>query len=173
MTAINNFIKNLKIDIFPISLILILAFSRLIPHPPNFTPIIAATILSGYFFKNTYITLLVLIISMILSDLIIGFYSSYFLVYFSLIIIVFTFSKISKNINYKNLFLYGISSSLIFFIITNFGVWAFGVLYEKYLAGLISCYIMAIPFFTNTVLSTVFYSYTAFFLYNLKIKKTI
>ena len=118
-------------------------------------------------------SLLVLLISMILSDLIIGFYSNYFLVYFSMLLIVVIFSKINKNINFKNLFLYGISSSLIFFIITNFGVWAFGSLYEKNLTGLISCYILAIPFFTNTVLSTVFYSYTAFFLYSLNIKKTI
>jgi hypothetical protein len=173
MLTMKNLLKNLKFEIFPISLILILAFSRLIPHPPNFTPLIAAAMLSSYFFKNTYMSLFVLVISMILSDLIIGFYSSYFLVYFSLIVIIVAFSKMNKNINFKNLFLYGISSSLIFFIITNFGVWAFGSLYEKNLTGLISCYILAIPFFTNTVLSTVFYSYTAFFLYSLNIKKTI
>ena len=169
----NNFLKNLKLEIFPLSLILVLAFSRLIPHPPNFTPIIAAAMLSSFFFKNIYMSLFILVISMIISDLIIGFYSSYFLVYFSLIVIIVAFSKINKNINFKNLFLYGISSSLIFFIITNFGVWAFGSLYEKNLTGLISCYVLAIPFFTNTVLSTVFYSYTAFFLYSLNIKKTI
>ena len=173
MLTMKNLLKNLKFEIFPISLILILAFSRLIPHPPNFTPLIAAAMLSSYFFKNTYMSLFVLVISMILSDLIIGFYSSYFLVYFSLIVIIVAFSKMNKNINFKNLFLYGISSSLIFFLITNFGVWAFGSLYEKNLTGLISCYILAIPFFTNTVLSTVFYSYTAFFLYSLNIKKTI
>lgn len=166
-------LKNIKLDIFPISLILILAFSRLLPHPPNFTPIIAAAMLSAYFFRNIYVSLLVLIISMILSDLIIGFYSNYFLVYFSLLLIVVIFSKIIKKINFKNLFLYGIFSSLIFFIITNFGVWAFGSLYEKNLFGLINCYILAIPFFTNTVFSTIFYSYTAFFLYNINIKKFI
>jgi len=118
-------------------------------------------------------SLLVLLISMILSDLIIGFYSNYFLVYFSMLLIVVIFSKINKNINFKNLFLYAISSSLIFFIITNFSVWAFGGLYEKNLIGLINCYLLAIPFFTNIILSTIFYSYTAFFLYNLNIKKFI
>ena len=169
----NKFIKNLKFEIFPISLILILVFSRLMPHPPNFTPIIAAAMLSSYFFKNIYMSSLVLIISMILSDLIIGFYSNYFLVYFSLLLIVVIFSKIIKNINFKNLFLYGIFSSLMFFIITNFGEWAFGGFYEKNLVGLINCYLLAIPFFTNTVFSTIFYSYTAFFLYKLNIKKFI
>ena len=169
----NNFIKNLKLNIFPLSLILILAFSRLIPHPPNFTPIIAAAAMSGYLFKNIYISSFILFLSMFVSDLIIGFYSNYFLVYFSLILIVFIFSKSNQTINSKNLFLYAIFSSLIFFIITNFGVWAFGGLYEKNLTGLISCYLLAIPFFTNTILSTIFYSYTAFFLYNLIKKKKL
>ena len=53
----------MKKEIFPITLILILALSRLIPHPPNFTPIIAVAILSGYFFKNLYLSFLVLITS--------------------------------------------------------------------------------------------------------------
>ncbi len=55
-----NFINILKKEIFPISLILILAFARLIPHPPNFTPIIAVALISGYFFKNINLSLLIL-----------------------------------------------------------------------------------------------------------------
>ena len=53
----------------PIGIILILSFSRLIPHPPNFTPVIAVAIMSTYFFKNIYISLATLLISMILADL--------------------------------------------------------------------------------------------------------
>ena len=49
-----NLLGILKKEIFPMSLILILAFARLIPHPPNFTPIIAVAIMSGYFFRNIY-----------------------------------------------------------------------------------------------------------------------
>ena len=173
INKMNNFLKSFKLEIFPLSLILVLAFSRLIPHPPNFTPIIAVAVMSGYLFKNIYISLIVLSLSMLVSDLIIGFYSNYFLVYFSLILIVFIFSKINKDINTKNLFLYAVFSSSIFFIITNFGVWALGGLYEKNLTGLISCYLLAIPFFTNTILSTIFYSYTVFFLYNLIKKKKL
>ena len=66
----------MKKEIFPITLILILALSRLIPHPPNFTPIIAVAILSGYFFKNLYLSFLVLITSMIVADFFIGFYDN-------------------------------------------------------------------------------------------------
>ncbi len=63
-----NLYTILKKEIFPISLILILAFARLIPHPPNFTPIIAVAIISGYFFKNINLSLLTLLIAMLISD---------------------------------------------------------------------------------------------------------
>ena len=61
-------------EIFPVGLILILALARLIPHPPNFTPIIAVAIMSSYFFKNIYLSFAVLLISMLLGDIFIGFY---------------------------------------------------------------------------------------------------
>ncbi len=166
-----NIINILKKEIFPISLILILAFARLIPHPPNFTPIIAVAIVSGYFFKNLNLSILTLLVAMLISDLFIGFYENMIFVYVSLLIITFTFYKISNKINFKNLFVYGFAGSLIFFIISNFGVWALGspgldnLPYEKSLAGLIECYIFAIPFFGNTFLSTLIFAYPAIFIY--------
>ena len=144
----------MKKEIFQITLILILALFRLIPHPPNFTPIIAVAILSGYFFKNLYFSFLVLIASMVIADFFIGFYDNMFVVYLSLMLITFTFYRAGSKLNYKSLFLFSLFGSLIFFVITNFGVWALGNLYEKNLKGLIDCYILAIPFFGNTFLST-------------------
>ena len=161
----------LKKEIFPISLILILVFARLIPHPPNFTPIIAAAIVSGYFFKNINLSLLTLLIAMLISDLFIGFYENMIFVYASLLLITFVFHKISSKINFKNLFIYGFAGSLIFFAVSNFGVWALGspgvydIAYEKSLSGLIECYILAIPFFGNTFLSTLIFAYPAIFIY--------
>ena len=166
----------LKKEIFPISLILILAFARLIPHPPNFTPIIAVAIVSGYFFKNINLSLLTLLIAMLISDLFIGFYENVIFVYASLLLITFVFHKISNKINFKNLFIYGFAGSLIFFIISNFGVWALGspgvqdIAYDKSLNGLIECYILAIPFFGNTFLSTVIFAYPAIFIYKSLVK---
>ena len=151
-----------KKDLFPLILILLMVFSRLIPHPPNFTPIIAVAIMSGYLFKNLYLSISVLFFSMIVGDMFIGFYSNMFFVYFPLFIIAyFCFFKNNK-INAKNLFIYGISSSLIFFIISNFGVWVSSGMYEKNIAGLVNCYIMAIPFLKNTLISTVLFSYLSF-----------
>ena len=155
-----NLLTILKKEIFPISLILILAFARLIPHPPNFTPIIAVALISGYFFKNINLSLLILLVAMLLSDLFIGFYENMIFVYASLLLITFVFHKISKKINYKNLFIYGFFGSLIFYLISNFGVWALQDLYEKNLNGLISCYFFAIPFFKNTLLSTIAFSFS-------------
>ena len=166
-----NLLTILKKEIFPISLILILAFARLIPHPPNFTPIIAVALISGYFFKNINLSLLILLVAMLLSDLFIGFYENMIFVYASLLLITFVFHKISKKINYKNLFIYCFAGSLIFFIFSNFGVWALGspgvldVAYERNLSGLVECYILAIPFFGNTFLSTLIFAYPAIFIY--------
>ena len=155
----------MKKEIIPITLILILALSRLIPHPPNFTPIIAVAILSGYFFKNLYFSFLVLIASMVIADFFIGFYDNMFVVYLSLMLITFTFYRAGSKLNYKSLFLFSLFGSLIFFVITNFGVWALGNLYEKNLKGLIDCYILAIPFFGNTFLSTLIFAYPSIFIY--------
>ena len=166
-----NLLNILKKEIFPISLIVILAFARLIPHPPNFTPIIAVAIISGYFFKNINLSLLTLLIAMLISDLFIGFYENVIFVYASLLLITFVFHKISNKINFINLFIYGFAGSLIFFVVSNFGVWALGspgvfnIPYDKTLNGLIECYILAIPFFGNTFLSTLIFAYSAIFIY--------
>ena len=92
-----------------------------------------------------------------------------FFVYLSLFLITFVFFKMSEKINFKSLFVFGFLGSLIFYLVSNFGVWASGVLspvtnlpYEKDLNGLISCYFLAIPFFKNTLFSTVIFSYAAF-----------
>ena len=165
-----NFHFLIKKDFFSISLILILAFSRIIPHPPNFTPIITIAVMSGYLFRNIYLAIAMLLISMLLSDAFIGFYKNMFFVYISLIFIVYFFYKIDSKINFKNLFLFSIFGSVIFYLISNFGVWYFGGLYEKNFNGLIECYFLAIPFFKNTLISTIIFSYAAFFTNSLHIK---
>jgi len=108
---------------------------------------------------------------MLISDLFIGFYENVIFVYVSLLLITFVFHKVSNKINFKNLFICGFAGSLIFFVVSNFGVWALGspgvydIAYEKSLSGLIECYILAIPFFGNTFLSTIIFAYPAIFIY--------
>ena len=172
-------LMNLKKEIFPIGLVLILILSRLMPHPPNFTPIVAVAIMSGYLFKNIYLSFATLLVSMLVADSFIGFYENIFFVYLSLLFLVYIFYKLGRKINLKNLFLYSFAGSILFFIITNFGVWLLGspgldnVPYEKNLQGLIKCYILAIPFIKNTVLSTLTFSYSILLVNTLKNKISI
>ena len=167
-------IKNLKSDIlikyFGFFLILILVFSRLIPHPPNFTPIIATAILGSYFFGNLIKSTFIILISMFISDFFIGFHSNMFFVYFAMLLIIIVHFSVNIKLNYKNLLIYGFIASFIFYLTSNFGVWLIGNMYEKSFSGLIQCYILAIPFFKNTLISTLFYSYLGLFIFKPKYK---
>ena len=145
------------------AVILILVVSRLIPHPPNFTPIISVAILCSFFFNSWIKGLFIVVISMLISDLVIGFHSNMFFVYMSLIAISIYSKFFFQNFKIKNVFIHCFLSSLIFFIISNFGVWVLGNLYSKDIQGLYECYFMAIPFFSNTLLSTIFFTYAYFF----------
>ena len=128
--------------------------------------------MGSYFFNNINFSYLVVMLSMLIADFFIGFYSHILFVYLPLFLIIFLFFKMSKKINFKNLFVFGFGGSLIFFIISNFGVWLVTGLYEKNINGLITCYILAIPFFKNTLISTIVFSYAAFFANNFYSKKT-
>tara|TARA_X000000368_G_scaffold232366_1_gene183567 strand:+ start:482 stop:1021 length:540 start_codon:yes stop_codon:yes gene_type:complete len=153
-----NFITKENILSF-IYISVLLAIGRLIPHPPNFTPILAAAIVAPYIMNNRFISLLIPITAMIIADFFIGFYSGIIWVYGSILLcgILSDYSKRFKN--YKlQLGAMSLLSSLIFFVITNFSVWFLGDYYPKTYEGLILCYTMAIPFFQNTVISTVVYT---------------
>ena len=147
----------------------LIALSRIIPHPPNFTPVIAMAIFMPYLTSNLYSAILVPLSAMFVSDLYLGFHSSMFWVYGSILLIT-TLSYYTMPIKstYIHLGSNALLSSTMFFVITNFAVWMFGSMYPLTLEGLILCYTMAIPFFGNTLTSTLFYifllgivSYTA------------
>ena len=127
-----------------IGIIIIAVFSRLIPHPPNFTPITAIALFSIINFKNKYLALSIPIICLFLSDLIIGLSLINLFVYLSFIVISgvgYFFGKI----NIKSV----LTSSLIFFFVTNFGVWLIG--YPNTIEGFIACFVAALPFFGWTI----------------------
>ena len=110
------------------------------------------------------------IISMLISDLIIGFHSQIFTVY-AAIILLSILGHLMKTKNFKNFAITGFTGSLIFFIITNFSVWLGGSLYPLTIDGIIQCYIMAIPFFHNTLISTMLFLTILFFGYTFAEKK--
>ena len=138
---------------FSLGIFLVLAASRLIPHPPNFTSLIALSFYVPAFFGVRY--LIVVLTSFFITDIFLGFHTLTIFTWGSVVVI----GLVSKYFNQSTFFRStGVFlSALLFFIITNFGVWLSGS-YGYSINGLISCYWLAIPFFGNTVLSTIFYS---------------
>ena len=130
---------------------LILAISRIIPHPPNFTPIIASAILAPLFIKDRWYGMVIPIAAMFISDILIGFHIYQLVVYLTLLSISFISPML---MNYKKMAILAISSSVWFFITTNFAVWAMWNTYPKTIEGLLACYTLAIPFFKYTLIST-------------------
>lgn len=141
---------------------------RLIPHPPNFTPIIATAILAPYLVKNKFTSCLIILFSMFISDLFLGLHQLMLFVYIPLIITIFVSNYVKYLYNkYLTVFSLSVLSSVLFFIFSNFGVWLVFDLYSKDLNGLLQCYVMAIPFFKNTFLSTLFFSFTFIAMYEI------
>ena len=152
----NKFNINIKNYILPICLILILSFSRLIPHPYNFTPLLAAGVFSGFYFRQFFLGLFVIIVSMFIGDLFLGFHSTMFFTYIALIVPV-ALGIFMRRFKFTAIVVTSLISSIAFFLITNFGAWLTLDIYEKNFAGLINSYVLAIPFFHNTLISTFLY----------------
>ena len=139
-------------------LIIIATLSRLIPHPPNFTPITAIALFSITKFHNKFFATLTPLLCLYLSDLFLGFYTINVFVYLSFALISMLGYYIGK-INLSSV----IFSSLIFFLISNFGVWLLG--YPRTIEGFLTCYVNAIPFFGFTILGDLIYSFLIKFIY--------
>jgi hypothetical protein len=151
---------------FSLGIFLVLAASRFIPHPPNFTSLLALSFYIPAILGIKFIP--ALLVSFIITDFIIGLHGVTFFTWGSVILIGLMSKFFIKTIFTR------LSGSLLgaflFFIITNFGVWSSGV-YGYTVDGLINCYILAIPFFSYSLLSTIIFSTLIESVYNLyKIK---
>jgi len=129
--------------------IVLAALMRLIPHWPNFTPIAAIALFGGSMFKKKLSAFIIPIAALFLSDLIIGFHSSMYAVYFSFAITVIIGIKLGQNIKIFNIIAASIMSSILFFIITNFAAWIGNPLYPDTFAGLIQSYVAGLAFFND------------------------
>jgi hypothetical protein len=128
------------------------------PHPPNFAPIAALALFGGTHFRDRRLAFLVPLGALFLSELVIGFYSHMYMVYGSFILIVCIGMLLRRWRKPRAIAAATLSSSILFFAITNFGVWALGSLYPRTTTGLFACYVAAIPFFQNTLLGDAFYT---------------
>ena len=144
---------------FASAMILAAALSRLIPHPPNFAPIAAMALAGGVYLDKRF-AIVVPLAALLLSDAVLGFHSLMIFVYGSFVVISFIGLWLKSHKRPLPVFGAALASSVLFFIVSNFGVWvlADGSIYPRSIAGLIECYVAAIPFFQNTVLGDVVYT---------------
>lgn len=155
-----NFVK------YSLGIFLALGISRFIPHPPNFTSLIALSFYVPVLFGPRFIP--IVLTSFVITDFIIGMHSLVFFTWGSVLIITIISKYFVKSLTSR--LLGALVCACVFYIITNFGVWISGG-YELDLKGLAASYTMAIPFFAYSILSTLVFSVlieTFFFL-----KKTI
>ncbi|TVR76589.1 MAG: hypothetical protein EA412_13245 [Chitinophagaceae bacterium] len=148
-------------------------FLRLLPTPPNFAPIGALALLGGAFLSNKRLAILLPLGALFLSDLIFqltfmagiqpikGFYGMMPFVYLSFIFIVLAGRSILKKVSFSRLVGGGLAASIIFFTVSNFGVWLTGF-YTYSLAGLGASYAAAIPFFHYNVLGDLSFTFVLF-----------
>ncbi len=143
--------------------ILTAAFMRLIPHWPNFTPVAAIALFSGAFISRKSLALVVPFAALFISDLFLGFHSTMIAVYAAFGITVLTGFWLRNRVKAGNVVLASVFSSVVFFLITNFGSWMSGMMpYPMDFSGLMMAYTAGIPFFNNGLLGDLFYSTVLF-----------
>lgn len=137
---------------------------RFVPHMPNFAPIAAMALFGGVYFNKKY-ALLIPFLAMVISDYFIGFYNPYLMiaVYASFFAIGLIGIWLKKHKTFGNVLGASLFGSVIFFLVTNFAMWAVQPsfptpIYAPTLQGLIASYTMGLPFFKNTILGDLFYT---------------
>ena len=145
-----------------LGIFLALAVSRFVPHPPNFTSLIALSFYVPVIFGRQFIPAIIL--SFAITDLVIGYHYGTFFTWGSVLLIGLISNYFRKSLIKR---LSGaLVGAIIFFIVTNFGVWISGM-YEYSFNGIISCYVAAIPFFAYSAISTILFSFLIEIIYKI------
>lgn len=160
-------------------LLIVAAFTRLIPHYPNFTSLGAVALLGGAWFRNKAWAVLIPLSALFLSDLVLNnavyAYSDDFVFTYSGMAYVYgAFALVSligmlglkgnaRTSNWKGYTLYAIVSTVAFFVISNFGSWLADPMYTKDLQGLVLCYEMALPYAVNSLAGTMVFGFALMF----------
>lgn len=159
-----------------IGLIMLAALARLLPHPPNFTPIESMALFAGAWFMSRWLAVLVPIAAMIVSDLALGllhgglyvehlFSAPYIAVYACIVLCSIAGFALRGRVSGGRVLGWSLASAVIFFVVTNFAVWLTASAVPGHSAcasGLVPCYVAAIPFFQWTVLGALFWSAVLF-----------
>lgn len=148
------------------TVLIVLSVTRFIPHPPNFTSLIALSFYVPVIFGVKKIIFVIL--ALFITDIFIGFHNTIFFTIGSIGLIGLSSLYLKNSLVLR---MTGVlMGAILFYIITNFGVWSSGV-YGYNFEGLISCYTLALPFFGNTLVSTLLFSFIIEYLFSFKIFK--
>jgi hypothetical protein len=155
-------------------MILLAALSRLLPHPPNFTPVGAMGLFGAAYFTRKYLAFIIPIAALFISDFLLNnlvyarLYPEFYgegIVWFSNLGIYFAFAVIIaagflflRKVKLSNLLIASLVASVLFFLITNFGSMLLDPRYPKTFSGLMAAYTAGIPFFWNTLLGDLFFT---------------
>lgn len=141
----------------PVLVIGIAVVLRLTPHPPNFAPISAMALFGGAYLNKRY-AFVIPLIAMFISDAFLGLHNTVPFVYGSFVLsgLIGIWIKNTKTLN--NIIIGSVLSSILFYLITNFGVWLVSGMYANTISGLLQSYTLAIPFFRNTLIGDLFYT---------------
>ena len=148
--------------LFLSGLIAIAVFSRLIPHPPNVTPVGAVALFGTASFQKKWYGFFISLTALFLSDIVLGLHKTMIYVYLSFALIALMGLFLRKNFSFKYLVVLSFGGSFIFYIITNFGLWHLYDFYPKTAHGLWLCYLAGLPYFKNTLLGDLGYNLALF-----------
>jgi hypothetical protein len=136
--------------------------SRLLPHPPNVAPITAVALFGAVFLPRIW-SLLLPIGALLISDAIIGMYGGVMLfVYGSFLLSVVIGWWVRQQPSIQRLVISTLIASVSFYVITNFGVWLLSGMYSAGLDGLVASYVAGLPFFRNTLIGDIGYTFALF-----------
>lgn len=140
----------------------VLALSRLVPHPPNFSPLLAVALFSGAVCRDWRLALLIPLAAMLVSDLWLGLHATLAFVHLGMALAVAIGRGLGGRRRPALLLAGGLLGSGLFFLVSNAGVWLTQDLYPPTAAGLAACYLAALPFFHNTLLATLLWGAVLF-----------
>ena len=149
-----------------LSLVGCIVISRWVPHPLNFTALISVALFAGSFWQASSLKFAVPLFAMFISDFIIGFYPGIEINYLAIVACV----LVAPSMTSKPLTIAARSflASVLYFVISNLGVWIFAGLYPMTLQGLQTCFVLALPFYKGILLGALFYSSVLYGAYRLK-----
>ena len=149
------------------AIIFALAIFRLIPHLPNVSPVAAMALFGGAYFADKRMAFIVPFVALFLSDLLLGLHNSMIFVYAGFALTVAIGFMLQNRVTITNTAFAVVASSVLFFLLTNFGAWMMSGLYVKSAEGLMQAYVAGIPFFQNSLLGNLVFTAVIFGGYHL------